>query len=229
MRTIRFGLAALCITSIVGLSGCFSWYDDSGNNYGSRSEASPADQNTSRAYQTEQQYSNVSHKHSTLSMNQFLSDQLAAMDGVNSSTVILADNTAYVAILIDKTATGTRSGPLETNNAGTVRGLYNPHDRFNDTMDPNKLTHGSNSYDTVQYHDQITHRFKQKIAEKIRSLQPNVSDVYISANRDYINELNLIAQEAWKGNDLSPFLQEFDAWSERIFGTMPTIPTQSEQ
>jgi hypothetical protein len=161
-------------------------------------------------------------------MNQFLSDQVAAMNGVNSAIVMLADSTAYVAITIDNTASGTKSSNRETNNGGTVRGLYNPAQPFNDTADPNKLATGTNSYETVQHHEQITHLFKQKIAEKIRSLQPTVSDVYISAHRDYINEMNRLAQEAWKGNDLKPYIHEFDAMSEYIFGTQPTHPTRTE-
>ncbi|MDF2959016.1 MAG: hypothetical protein K0S39_751 [Paenibacillus sp.] len=227
MRYKRIFTSIVCTSSLLGLCGCFSWYDyNSANNYGSQRDGHRQD--TSRAYQTAQQYTNVTHKHTTLDMNQFLSDQVAAMDGVNSAIVMLADNTAYVAIMIDGTAIGTTSANQETNNEGTVRGLYNPATPFHDYADPNKLATGANSYTTVQHHQQITHLFKQKIAEKIRSLQPTVSDVYISANRDYINELNKLAQEAWKGNDLKPYLAEFDAMSTHIFGTQPTLPTQSE-
>ncbi|NHN32331.1 YhcN/YlaJ family sporulation lipoprotein [Paenibacillus agricola] len=228
MNNRRFGLAILCFSCLIGLCGCFSWYDqNSATNYGSRNGETRQD--TTRAYQTEQQNSLVSHQHSTLEMNPFLSEQVAAMDGVNSCIVMMADQTAYVAIMIDNTATGTKSTPTETNNGGTVRGLYNPSTPFNDYADPNLLATGTNSYDTVKNHEQITHLFKQKIAEKIRLLNPLVSDVYISANRDYINELNRLAQEAWKGQDLKPYLPMFDSLSERIFGTLPTIPTQSEQ
>lgn len=230
MFRLRLSWAAVCTSSLILLSGCFAKYDyNSANNFGSKRDAPRQD--TTRAYQTQQQYASVSHKHSTLEMNQFLSDQVAAMDGVNSAIVMLADNTAYVAITIDKTATGTRSGlsGQETNNAGTVRGLYNPSTPFSDYADPNKLATGSNSYDTVQNHTHLSHLFKQKIAEKIRSLQPTVTDVYISANRNYINELNRIAQEAWKGQDLKPFLPHFDAMSEEIFGTLPTHPTSTER
>lgn len=227
MSYFRLITTILCTCSFILLGGCYSWYDyNSANNYGSRRDASKDD--TSRAYQTQQQYAAVSHKHTNLEMSQFLSDQIAAMDGVNSAIVMLADNIAYVAITIDKSASGTHSAPSETNNAGTVRGLYNPYQPFNDSADPNKLATGTNSYDTVMNHEQITHLFKQKIAEKIRSLQPTVQDVYISANRIYLNVMNKLAQEAWSGHDLKPFLPEFDSISESIFGTQPTIPLQSE-
>jgi hypothetical protein len=228
MRKMRWGLVFLCTSSFIGLCGCFSVYDNhSATNYGSTSGETRQD--TTRAYQTEQQTGVVSHKHSTLEMNQFLSDQVAAMNGVSSCIVMMADQTAYVAIMIDDTATGTASAPQETNNAGTDKGLYNPNTPFNDHVDPNLLATGSNSYETVRNHEQITHLFKQAIAEKIRLLQPKVTDVYISANRDYINELNRLAQEAWKGQELTPYLPLFDSVTERVFGTQPTIPTPSGQ
>jgi hypothetical protein len=228
MRAVRFSIYfTLLLGLTVGLCGCFSWYDDAGNNYGNRRADDAARQQTSRAYQTAQQYSMVTHKHSTLALNQFLSDQVASMDGVRTSFVVLADNTAYVAILIDGTAHGTNGKTSESNNPRTSQSLYHSHESLNG--DPYNSSTSSNAYATVPYHDQISHLFKQKIAEKIRALQPTVSDVYISGNRDYINELNFIARESWKGNDLSPYINEFDSWSERIFGTMPTIPTQSEQ
>ncbi|ULL19176.1 hypothetical protein DVH26_35015 [Paenibacillus sp. H1-7] len=229
MVKMKTSWAILCTSSMLVLGGCFPTYDyNSANNYGSKRDEPKQD--TSRAYQTQQQYAIVSHNHSTLDMNQFLSDQVAAMDGVNSAIVMMADNTAYVAITIDKTATGTKSGAArnETNNQGTVRGLYSPHTPFTDYRDPKQLATGSNSYDTVMKHEHISHLFKQKIAEKIRSLQPTVVDVYISANRVYINEMNRFAQEAWKGQDLKQYLPQFDALSEQVFGTQPTHPTSTE-
>jgi len=232
MRMIRHGLRILWIGFLTAFSGCYPLYDgQSANNYGSK--ADDTRQNSSRAYQTQQQYSRVTHNYSKLEMNQFLSDQVQAMDGINTSIVMLADNNAFVALMLDNTATGThgyapkgRTGgdSGETNNSGFVRGLYNANNPMNDNYDPNKLNVGANSYETVQHHEFLTHEFKQKVAEKIRSLQPSVHDVYISANRDFLNQLNMYAQESWKGNSLQPYVPEFNEAVTRIFGTEPTIP-----
>jgi hypothetical protein len=232
MKLIRNTLSAAVISSILLLSACFPTYDGkSATNYGSRKDNTPAD--TSRAYQTQQQYTPVSHSYSKLSMNQQLSDQVQALNGVNSSIVMIADNVAFVALMIDNTATGTHghapdsgyggeSG--ETNNAGYVKGLYNPYTPHSDNFDSTKLNTGVNNYETVMNHEYLTHGFKQKIAETIRLNDPSVHDVYISANRDFLNQLNKYAQESWKGNSLQPFVPEFNSSVTRLFGTAPTIP-----
>jgi YhcN/YlaJ family sporulation lipoprotein len=228
MRYIRTLTGIVCIVSVICLCGCSSWYDyNSANNYGSRRDPRPQD--TSRAYQTQQQYTSVSHKHSSLDMNQLLSDEIAAMDGVNTAIVMLADNTAYVGIMLDNSASGTAGYSRATNNYGTVRGMYDTRTPFSDYADPRNLDTGANNYATVPHHEMISHLLKQKVAEKIRALQPTVSDVYISANGQYINVLNRLAQESWKGQDLKPYIADFDAVSEHIFGTQPTLPTQSER
>lgn len=229
MRTLRsISVAAIMMLCLI-VTGCFSWYDyNSANNYGSKRDMPRQD--TSRAYQTQQQYAPVTHQVSKLELNQHLSDQVAAMDGVSSAIVMMGDNNAYTAITIDMTATGTRGGDVrgtETNNYGIVKGLYNPYTPENDYADPNQLITGSGA-ETEMHHEHLSHLFKQKIAEKIRSLQPSVTDVYISANRKVVNEFNRIAQESWQGRSLEPYRPQFIQLMELTFGTAPTIPNQAE-
>ncbi|MEK8131165.1 hypothetical protein WMW72_24985 [Paenibacillus filicis] len=229
MRTRRLISMALVLLICQLMTGCFSRYDyNSANNYGSKRDMPRQD--TSRAYQTAQQYAPVSHKISKLEMNQFLSDQVAAMDGVSSAIVMMGDNIAYTAITIDSTASGTRGGDVkgtETNNYGLVKGLYNPYTPLSDYADPNDLI-TANGAETEMHHEHLSHLFKQKIAEKIRSLQPTAADVYISANRVIVNEFNRMAQESWHGRSLEPFKGHFIEMMERTFGTDPTIPNQAE-
>ncbi|WP_159887223.1 hypothetical protein [Paenibacillus puerhi] len=229
MPTIRSLSAASAIIACTLLTGCFSWYDyNSASNYGSKRDLPRQD--TARAYQTAQQYAPVNHQITKLEMNQFLSDQVAAMNGVSSAIVMMGDNIAYTAITIDSTATGTRGGELrgtETNNYGLVKGLYSPYSPQSDYADPDKLI-TSNGAETEMHHEHLSHLFKQKIAEKIRSLQPTVADVYISANRTVVNEFNRIAQESWHGRSLEPYRPQFIDMMERTFGTAPTVPNQAE-
>lgn len=233
LRTIRYLLIAIMTGASMLTAGCFSWYDyNSASNYGSKRDY--PQQNTSRAYQTQQQYSPVSHKVTKLEMNQFLSDQVAAMNGVSSAIVMMGDNTAYTAITFDGTAFGTSGrngssgGSTETNNYGLVKGLYNPGDPLNDYANPDDLISGVSGAQTQMHHERLSHMFKQKIAEKIRSLDPTVKDVYISANRVVVNEFNRFAQESWHGRSLEPYREQFIQLMTLTFGTNPTIPNQSE-
>ncbi|SDD78972.1 hypothetical protein SAMN02799630_04047 [Paenibacillus sp. UNCCL117] len=230
MRMIRTIPVITVFLGCVFLTGCFSKYDyNSANNYGSKRDQPRQD--TSRAYQTAQQHAPVSHRIANLEMNQFLSDQVAAMDGVNSAIVMMGDNIAYTAITIDSTASGTRGGDIkgtETNNYGLVKGLYNPYTPQSDNANPDDLISGSSGAETEMHHEHLSHLFKQKIAEKIRLLQPSVTDVYISANRIVVNEFNRMAQESWQGRSLEPYKNSFIELMERTFGTEPTIPNQAE-
>ncbi|TVY10332.1 hypothetical protein FPZ49_09180 [Paenibacillus cremeus] len=234
MRISRFTMTAVSISmATVLLTGCFSKYDyNSASNYGSKRDAPRQD--TSRAYQTQQQYAPVSHKVTKLEMNQFLSDQVAAMDGVSSAIIIMGDNVAYTAITIDASATGTKGGSgiygagSETNHYGIVKGLYNPYTPQDDSQHPSVLISPGNGAETEMHHEHLSHLFKQKIAEKIRSLDPSVQDVYISANRTVVNEFNQLAKESWNGRSLEPYREQFISLVEGTFGTSPTIPNQAE-
>jgi hypothetical protein len=210
---------------LVLLSAC----SDAGKKYGklpeSYSYGSPHENavDTERAYQTGQLYGPVTHNNKRLEFNQFLSNQVAALNGVNTAIVMLTDQNAYVAIQIDNTAVGTKGGERETNLSGTNRGLYNPHAPHTDGMDPTKLNIGVNNYETAKNHNQLSHRFKQQIAERIRFLEPRLMDVYISANRDFINDMYGYARKSWSGNSLSPYLTPFNQSVTKVFGTAQVL------
>ncbi|MFC5446950.1 YhcN/YlaJ family sporulation lipoprotein [Paenibacillus aestuarii] len=203
------------------VSGCAEkgrLYGKSPDNY---NYGSPQQNSTDglRAYQTQQLYGPVSHNNKKLEYNQFLSNQVNAINGVNTAIVMTTDQNAYVALMIDSTAVGTKGSTKETNNQGTAKGFYNDTEPFNDVQPSNVLNSGVNSYETAAHHSMLSHSFKQTIAEKVRKLQPNVMDVYISANRDFLNKMNAYAQESWKGNSLMPRLTDFNQTVERVFGT----------
>jgi hypothetical protein len=190
-------------------------------NYGALSKGSVESE---RAYQTQQLYGPVHHDNQKMNYSQFLSNHIAAFDGVNTAIVMVTDHNAYVAILIDNTGIGTKGTVRETNNQGTNKGLYNPHAPDTDYMHPNSLNTGVNNYETARHHDLISHKLKQRIAEKIRYLQPQLMDVYISANRGFVNEMNNYAQESWKGNSLDPYLPKFNQLVTHVFGTEQVLP-----
>jgi YhcN/YlaJ family sporulation lipoprotein len=218
-------LATLC-TFIFLLSACM----DGGKLYGPPSAdthyGAPVENvmETERAYQTQQLYGPVSHDNKQLTYSKVLSDRVNDVNGVNTAIVMVTDHNAYVAILIDNTAASTKGNSRETNNQGTNTGIYNPNAPDTDYMQPNSLNTGVNNYETAINHDLLAHRFKQRIAEKVRSLQPHLMDVYISANRGFVNEMNNYAQESWKGNSLAPYIPKFNQLVTKVFGTNQVLP-----
>lgn len=225
LRKLGFPICGM-IFLLLTLSGCA----EKGREYGKSPDhtnfGAPVEktEETERAYQTQQLYGPVTHNNSKLEYSQFLSNQLHAMNGVNTAIVMTTDQNAYVALMIDSSAVGTKGYTRETNNQGTTKGFYNDNAPFNDTMPSNDLNNGHNSYDTAVHHDMLSHRFKQAMAEKIRTLQPNIMDVYISANRDFLNKMNNYAQESWKGHSLMPLLTDFNQTVTRVFGTAQVLP-----
>lgn len=217
-------LAALCLLAgiVGGTAGCGSYYDyQSGNNFGSQ-RAKEA-KNSARSYQTTQEYGTVQHNNTKLEINQPLIDVVQAMDGVNSAIVALTDRYAYVAITVDNSASGTKGSGAkrEVDNSGTSLGMYSPS-TGNAPQDPKQLVTGSNSYETAERPEDLSHGFKQAIADKVRLARPDVYDVFISANREFVNQMNVYAQESWKGKSLDPYIGQFNAMVTQIFGTGPT-------
>ncbi|MEW9700802.1 YhcN/YlaJ family sporulation lipoprotein [Paenibacillus sp. SI8] len=225
LRKLGFPICGMVFLALL-VTGC----SEKGRQYGKSPDTtnfgSPAENSTEteRAYQTQQLYGPVTHNNKKLEYSQFLSNQLNALNGVNTAIVMTTDQNAYVAFMIDSSATGTKGTTKETNNQGTAKGFYNDNAPSNDTIPSNDLNTGVNSYETAVHHDLLSHRFKQTIAEKIRKLQPNLMDVYISANRDFLNKMNNYAQESWKGQSLMPHLTEFNQTVEKVFGTAQVLP-----
>ncbi|MBP1992445.1 hypothetical protein [Paenibacillus eucommiae] len=205
------------------LSACSVGKQPAKMNYGLQGEDKT---DSERSYQTQQLVGPVTHNNSLLSYSQSLSNIVAAANGVNAAIVMTTDQRAYVAVMMDSTATGTKGKTRETNNQGTVTGIYNPDTPESDSMDPNKLNNGANNAETAIHHDLLAHRFKQVLADKIRYSAPYLQDVYISANRDFVNEMNRYAQESWKGNSLQPYLLQFNKLVTDVFGTEQVPPPQ---
>lgn len=217
-----YGTAALLLAAAVaGCSRQGNYTDTSAiNNYAAHRGDETSD--TTRAYQTQQLYGNVIHDNSHLYYNQYLSDQISAMYGIRTAIVMTTDKYAYAAILLDSSGNGTygnNDARSESNQYGTVRGLFNAGAPQHDGAPANQIAHGANGYVTVQNHNDLSHGVKQKIAQKIRQLQPALLDVYISANRDFINTMTSMAQESWKGNSLDPYVGRFNKLVTDVFGT----------
>jgi YhcN/YlaJ family sporulation lipoprotein len=221
-------ILSISILAIAILSGC----SEGGRQYGKSPDhtnfGSPVEDNTGseRAYQTQQQYGPVTHNNAKLDYSEFLSNQVMTLNGVNTAIVMVTDQNAYVGILIDSTATGTKGRTRETNNDGTRVGIYNPDNPNSDSINSNDLNNGANNYETAQDHSLLSHRFKQRIAERIRFLNPAIMDVYISANRDFVNAMNNYAQESWKGHSLQTYLSEFNTTVTHFFGTNQILPNK---
>ncbi len=219
LRQIGKAVALLCILT-VSFSACNykKQYEQSGNNYGSQ----VGKLNQQPKMYGLQEKGGINHNNHELQFRQDLSSMIERLPGIATSIVMLTDKNAYVAIMLDYTGTGTKGKGTrsETDNTGSNLGLFDPYST-NQYADPNKLATDTNSYFTVYDHEEIAHELKQKIALQMRKAVPYVREVHISANRDFINQMNIYAMDARKGMDLNAYVDEFNNNAIHFFGVKP--------
>ncbi len=205
---------------------CASCNYYSGNNggrsssYGSLSD--PRLKTGPAAYGSMQAGGRVIHNNTKLQYSEELSKKIEHLNGVAAAFVMLTDADAYVAILFDRTATGTHGieSKNETNNSVVGSGQtksFKQNGASNLTVEPWKLAANYNTYDTIEDSRDIVPAFKQKIALTLRAAKPSLHEVFISANRDFINQLNSYAIEIWSGRSINGHLQEFNNTVNRLF------------
>lgn len=65
----------------------------------------------------------------------------------------------------------------------------------------------------------VTKDVKDKIAVQIKKADPNITNVYVSANPDFVERANVYAEEFRAGHPLRGFANEFRIMVERLFPT----------
>lgn len=230
----RMALILLTVAALIGsITGCNyeQLVQQSDYDYGSRK---PGDPKTigAKAYGA---ITNNKHQHqnSFFEYSSMLSRKVTSLNGIASSIVMLTDKNAYVAILLDWTAVGTKTsgGTNEQNNTGTNSGVYNA-DNGSPYSNPRVLVSPYNSMFTVNDHHNLSHELKQTVAKLIRENVPTVQEVHISANMEFVNYFNEFAKEAWGGRSLTPWIDPFNTVVQYHFDggmLMPEPITQPGQ
>ncbi len=220
-RHIKF-LFILLLLSVTGLMGCESTYTKkfqaSNSDYGSRSDSREELLEGDRMYGPTIQ-GGYNHQNKKLQYSKELSTIISELPGVSSSIVMLTDRNAYAAIIYDNSATGSKGTgtPDESDHTGTTRGMYNTH-TGNQTVDPNQIATGFNSYYTENNPDHLSSRMKQQIALTLREENPRLLEVYITANREFINQMNVYYVESIRGVSLNGYLEDFNSLVTKHFG-----------
>ncbi|MFD0588752.1 hypothetical protein ACFQZE_12195 [Paenibacillus sp. GCM10027627] len=229
----RMALLLLTIALVCSLSACNyeQLVQQSDSDYGSRKPGDPKAMGA-KAYGP---LSNNAHQHDNafFEYSSILSNKVSSLGGVASAIVMLTDKNAYVGLMLDWTAVGTKGkgGTEEQNNGGTNRGGYNAN---NGSLNGNgrNLVNPYNSYFSVNDHNNLSHELKQTVAKLVREHLPAVQEVHISANMELMNDFNEFAKEAWGGRSLTPWIDPFNAVVKHHFGggtVMPEPITQQGQ
>jgi len=63
----------------------------------------------------------------------------------------------------------------------------------------------------------VTDQMKTQIADKVKSMNKNIDNVFVSANPDFVQRMDVYAQDIKNGKPVSGFIKEFYTTVERIF------------
>lgn len=179
---------------------------------------------------------NMAHRfdaNTNMEMSQKIADGVAAMDEVETANVLIAGNNAYVAVKLHHGAgitngtngnDGVGAGGAGNTGAGTngIAGTGANTDSNMGQMGQKAGNGGMNANmgnDNNWTIEEITPEIKEKIAAKVKELNANIKDCYVSANPDFIERMQVYADEFSNGRPLSGFVEEFGAMIERVFPT----------
>jgi len=165
------------------------------------------------------------HDNAFFEYSSILSNKMSSLNGVASSIVMLTDKNAYVALMLDWTAVGTKgsSGTEEQNNTGANTGVYN-FDNGSPYGNGRVLVSPYNSYFSVNDHNELSPELKQTAAKLVRNYVPSVQEVHISANMEFVNYFNEYAKEAWGGRSLTPWIDSFNTVVKYHFAGGKVMP-----
>lgn len=214
-------LLCLCLT----ITGCVyqKKFESKPNDYGSRSISGP--DASGKSGPTAMQASALTDHHNGLiQYSQQLSDLVSDMAGIRDSFVVVSDKNAYVAIILDGTATGSKGKGIEIPSDNTITSnQYHFVPRTHETVPPGTIMYNKYSFDTIPNHDDISSELKQQLTSKITEGNPQIQGVFISANRNFINIMSQYAHQAWRGESLQNELQPFNTLMQQVFGEKTLI------
>jgi YhcN/YlaJ family sporulation lipoprotein len=156
-----------------------------------------------------------SHNNTQMEISNKIADRLTSMDEVDTATVLLTDDNAYVAVILDNgtgygtTNLGRNVGKANTNRSGTGR---TPN-----AMGNNATTDRMGRQGTSQGNNGITDALKADIAQKVKSVHPNVQNVYVSANPDFVGRMRGYGERFQDGQPIRGMINEFNTLVNRIF------------
>jgi len=224
----RWLVCGVALAIACAASGCNykAHFQRSAYDYSSRAHHDPKMQ-TARSYGSTTR-DPKQHENRYFKYDSKLSYKVRALPGVSSAIVMVTDKNAYVAILTDWSATGTKShgGPMtkEQDNSGTTDGVYN-NDTGSSKWSYRQMVSPYNSYFSHKDPSDLSTELRQVIGDTVRRASgQKYSEVHISANQEFVNQLLEFAKADWAQRPLKPLLPDFNRLVQYTFGGGNEVP-----
>ncbi len=161
------------------------------------------EQHTDHRFRTRSDNYISPHNNTRMEMSQEIADKLASMKEVDMANVLLTDKNAYVSVVLNHMNTT----PRHTDGNGTMN-----QSALRDDPDP------------------VAMELKNRIADQVRQLHPDVRNVYVSANPDFVQRMNEYAEQFRNGHPLRGLTVQFNTMVDRLFpqsaGTDRNVPNR---
>jgi hypothetical protein len=92
----------------------------------------------------------------------------------------------------------------------------NMNTKLNTGMSTNMITHSYMGMKTKS-NAAVTDTLKDRIANEVKKMSPQIKDVYVSANPDFVNRMTGYMNDVKLGHPIQGFIAEFNAMADRIF------------
>jgi hypothetical protein len=167
------------------------------------------------------------HENRYFEYSSVISNKIATLPGINTAIVFLTDKNAYVGILTDWSATGTKARggakTREQDNTGTTEGVYNVSNGSS-KWNNRQVSTPYNSYFSTKDYTNLSTELRQVIGDTVRTSFPRAQEVHISANREFVNQSLEFAKVAWAKQSLDPLTNDFNTLVQYIFGQGNAVP-----
>jgi spore cortex protein len=190
MKKVSLFLTVMLLS--LSLMGC-NFNKDKNNNATNDAATDNADTNVDQGTNDNANNNNGETK---LEVAQDAADRITELEGVESATVIVTDQNAYAAVVLDGDDTVSNNDNTDETATDT------------DTNNNNK----NNSPDQVLSPD-----LENKIAEKVREAKDNLQNVYVSLDPDFVDRMTDYADKIDQGEPVEGFLEEFTEATQRVF------------
>lgn len=199
-------------------------FESGPTDYGSRTETHEKSQSQFHSYNT--QLKAADHANHSLQFVQQTTDAVDDLKGVRSSFVFVTDKNAYVATVLDNTATGMKGkGTILFSDRTIASPGMDHHSDVSYVLPPGDVVMDKYSFDTIPNPQDLSSELTREVEARVRQYHPDVKNVFVSANRDFINRFSEYAHEAWRGNSLQPYVENFNGLVQDHFGDHGVIET----
>jgi len=130
-------------------------------------------------------------------------DRIMELDGVESANVLITEQNAYAAVVLD-------GDPVDNGETDTNTGDTESNTEDTDTNEDEGMNNDSPE-------QMLSTDLENKIADKVREANNEIENVYVSLNPDFVERMNGYVEQINAGEPIEGFFGEFTEAIQRVF------------